>query len=441
MTLPFVMPDPFSSNSSKRVLAHYFYPFPMSLDNAPAATDYYNRNYLSINGEGGKHAAYGGYLRQRPMPVPVGGLTAYQLANMQTEVSDAIARGITGFAIDLLSLSDALDTQGSLTRLFEAAQAVDPRFWVMPMLDMSSMSTLTQDQAVQILTYCAKFPNVSRIADGRLLFSAYMASKQNLAWWTGVIASLNKANINVAFIPIELGSPISTPFDPIAIGTGNWGTAIPSVAKGPAAYMQPILTQQFRPKSTSFWECVGFDTFRNYWESAIRDGSQYCQIITWSDYSESGQVQPYTDATLASNIGTAFYDLAAYYGAWFVSGEAPVITKDVLYWNYRIMTSKAAHPNQTDNFTVQSSQPEVSNIECLAFLTEPGTVLINGTSFAAPAGISSFKVPVAAGQPKMTLQRNGSNVFQGTCPLTIYGSGGSPAGTLDLTYWGGSISA
>ena len=51
-------------NSSKKVFAHYFYPFPLSINNKSASDDYYNANYLNRNGESGKWAASGGYLRQ-----------------------------------------------------------------------------------------------------------------------------------------------------------------------------------------------------------------------------------------------------------------------------------------------------------------------------------------------------------------------------------------
>jgi hypothetical protein len=51
-----------------RVFAHYFSPFPISLDNKASEIDYYTRHYNAVDGEGGKHAAYGGYFRQRPLP-------------------------------------------------------------------------------------------------------------------------------------------------------------------------------------------------------------------------------------------------------------------------------------------------------------------------------------------------------------------------------------
>src|SRR5471030_190902 len=50
-------------NSSKRVFAHYFHPFPVSIDNAAPANDYYNKEYLSPTGESSKFAKQGGFLR------------------------------------------------------------------------------------------------------------------------------------------------------------------------------------------------------------------------------------------------------------------------------------------------------------------------------------------------------------------------------------------
>ncbi len=68
--LPFAMPaadDLFGS--SKKVFAHYFYPFPLSVGNKSASDDYYNHNYLNKNGESSKWLPQGGFLRQRPLPV------------------------------------------------------------------------------------------------------------------------------------------------------------------------------------------------------------------------------------------------------------------------------------------------------------------------------------------------------------------------------------
>src|SRR6202521_4996032 len=85
--LPFTMPAPDALfGSSKKVFAHYFYPFPLSVENKPASDDYYNRNYLSPKGENGKWAANGGFLRQRPLPVGVKSDHNCQLSNIKREL-------------------------------------------------------------------------------------------------------------------------------------------------------------------------------------------------------------------------------------------------------------------------------------------------------------------------------------------------------------------
>jgi len=46
--------------SPKKVFAHYFPPFPLSLDNKSPANDYYTMGYLSPAGESYKHLYCGG---------------------------------------------------------------------------------------------------------------------------------------------------------------------------------------------------------------------------------------------------------------------------------------------------------------------------------------------------------------------------------------------
>ena len=53
--------------TEKKVFAHYFSPFPISIDNKPPGNDYYQRGFLTDNGEKNKHLKYGGFIRQRPL--------------------------------------------------------------------------------------------------------------------------------------------------------------------------------------------------------------------------------------------------------------------------------------------------------------------------------------------------------------------------------------
>lgn len=455
--LPFVMPakDVFF-NSPRKTFAHYFCSFPLSINNQPAATDYYNTQFLNPAGEGGKFKAQGGYLRARPLAVPVNMTSSVVQMNMEREVAMALSRGITGFFFDVLGLADALSPTGHLQVLLKSASMVDFRFQIVPMLDMSSLgATLTVDQAVSILNAIKTFPSLARLPDGRIMMAAYNAQLRNEIWWMQVITALNLEDIAVAFIPVLQGAPADAgALNPISYAVGGWGTAAPGPAAGlqidvglaakvGLEYVLPVLSQQFRPKDSIFWEAVNSTTFRESWLSAINGNTWMVQVVTWNDFSESGQVQPYTDATLDGRIGTGFFDLLAYYATWYATGTVPVLTQDVLYFFHRKAASTAVHLNQPNAFhVVATSGPEIEQIELLSFLTTPGTVkiTINGQSFsqAAPSGMSSFMTPLQAGVPTFALQRNGSDVFEFHGPVQIYGPEGLPSGVLDLTYWSGS---
>lgn len=451
--LPFAPPSPWQG---RRVFAHYFQTFPLSVDNKPAAVDYYNVQFLTPGGESGKHVAYGGFLRQRPLAVPplatpalVGG-GDYRAANMQREVQMAIARGITGFCYDVLSIADGLT--GNLPRMLAAASAVDGRFAVVPMLDMVSLgAAATPGVCASVVVACAQSPASYRLADGRLVFSAYNAQLQPLAWWQSLIGLLNAQGINVAFLPV-LPSSGQTPGSllPATWAVGGWGTATPgpsaALTAAPAhaagiQYMLPVGAQQCRPKANAFWEASNTLAFRNAWQAAIATGADLIQCVTWSDFSESSQVSPCTDATLYPSMGTGFYDLTAYYASWFAYSAPPTITQDVLYWCHRRMPVGAAHSGQVNGMAavLAGGGPGEDNIEVLAFLTAPGVVKINGAQMNCGAGVTSVKTPLVAGVPVFALQRNGSNVFSAPGAVQIYGAQGSPTGLLDLTYWSGSV--
>jgi Glycosyl hydrolase family 71 len=454
--LPFTLPDAgVLFQSQKKVFAHYFYPFPLSIENRPAATDYYNTQYLNPHGESNKWFAQGGFLRQRPLGVTPGSAPNWRLLNVETEVRLAIARGITGFTIDIMSVKEATNPDSHLHQLLTAAQAVDPRFKIVVMPDISALKS-DADAVVQIITAVASDPAAYRLPDGRLVVTAFNAGLNSPQWWGSVIDRLKSNNINIAFVPTFLGwGGQASGFSAISHGFGDWGTATAVVsdnmktAPGAARdnygkiFMMPVDPQQYRPKGGIYWESSNSGAFRNAWASAINGGSDWVQLVTWSDFSESSQIEPYTDTTLSRNIGTGFYDLTAYYATWFLLGSQPAITHDVLYYFYRREPTTAAAPAQSTPNKIVSSSPD-DNIELVAFLTAPGdlAIAIGGqkTVQHAPAGITSFKVPTQAGVPVFSLSRGGAEVFSAQGTIQIYGPGGLPSGVIDMTYWSGSAS-
>ena len=455
--LPFAMPDSAALfKAPKKVFAHYFYPFPLSIGNQPADRDYYNTQYLNPKGENGKHAALGGYLRQRPLPVGANSSADRQLQNVETEVRMAISRGITGFAIDVMSGKEAADSNSHLNMLLKAAKAVDPRFKIVVMPDISALKA-DANAVSQIIAAAAASDAAYRLEDGRLVVSAFNAGLNPPAWWQSIFDQLNAQGIRVAFVPTFLGwSGQAASFAAISHGFGDWGTATaassdgmkrdPSLAHDSYGklYMMPVDPQQYRPKDAIYWEAGNSTTYRTAWMSAINSGADWVQLVTWSDFSESSEVEPYTDATLRTDIGTGFYDLTGYYAAWFLLGVQPPITHDVLYFFYRREPSNAASPAQSATNQLRGGTAAENNIELVSFLTAPATVkiTIGGRTFAqdAAAGVSSFKVPTAPGIPQFTLSRNGADIFSFPGPVQVYGTSGLPSGVIDLTYWSGSAS-
>src|SRR6202789_2573862 len=452
--LPFTMPDPAALFASpKKVFAHYFYPFPLQVDDKPASQDYYNRNYLNPNSESGKWAAKGGFLRQRPLAVGTAAGANFQLLNMEQEVRMAIARGITGFTIDVMGVKDATVADSNLHRLLRAAQAVDPRFKIVVMPDLTALKS-DADAVTQIIASVASSPSAYRLDDGRLVVTAFNASQNPPEWWASIFAQLKSQGINVSFVPTFLGwGGQAKAFASISDGFGDWGTATagvsarmkgdPAIAHGTYGklFMMPVDPQQFRPRDGIFVEASNSATFRNAWMSAIDAAADWVQIVTWSDFSESSEIEPATDATLRRDIGTGFYDLNAFYATWFLLGKQPPITHDVLYYFYRREPTNAASPSQS-TFKKVGDTPAEDDIELLAFLAAPGTITVSigGQNFTqkAPAGITSFKVPLQPGTPEFSVVRDGATVFSFQAPVQIFGPGGLPSGLFDMTYWSGS---
>jgi Glycosyl hydrolase family 71 len=444
--------------SSKRVFAHYFAPFPVSIDNQPATKDYYNDQYLAADGESNKWKQEGGFLRQRPLGVTPGAAASWQQQNMAAEVRAAIARGITGFTFDALTVGEAADNETShLHLLMAAAQSVDSRFKIIVMPDITELGS-DSASVVKIIASVASSPAAYHLSDGRLVVSAFDAGANSAGWWQTVLNELSSQGIKVAFVPTFLAWPTNiASFEAISYGFGDWGTATSASAatlQGSSAtvqntykkaYMMPVNSQQYRAKDFLFWEAGNSGSFRAGWTSAIQADTDWIQLVTWSDFSESGEIAPYTDATLKRDIGTGYYDLNGYYASWFLTGKEPTITHDVLYYFYRREPTTAAAKAQIKKATAAAGTGAATDeIELLAFLTAPGVVKITvgGKTYSqsASAGLTSFKIPSQPGIPLFTLSRANADVFSFQGGVQIYGAGGLPSGVQDLTYWSGSAS-
>ncbi|MEU6311452.1 endo-1,3-alpha-glucanase family glycosylhydrolase [Streptomyces sp. NPDC047014] len=431
--LPFDLPQPAALRSGgagkKLVFAHYFTPYPLSLDNASADNDYYTRNYLRPEGENGKHDRYGGLLRDRPQPVaPKPG--DWEYANLQQEVRTARAAGIDGFTLDLLSLSGKNWDRSNL--LMAAARSVDPAFKIMLMPDMTSLKTDDPKVLAEALATLADTSAAHRLPDGRLVVSPFKAEEKNVAWWTEMIRVLKADHgIRTAFVPLFLDfGAHSGAFAPISHGFSEWGSRsyvgqesstrdIERAHGMGKIWMQPVSVQDARPNQGIYDEAGNTATLRATWTRAIEDEADWVQLTTWNDYSEGSQFAP------SLHNGHAYLDLTSYYLTRFKTGAWPKIVRDTLYLTARTQFT-GADPTGDQSLLMtlrRGSAPPRDTVEVLSFLTRPGLVRTTvGTAqdtHETPAGLTSRLLPLRPGTSASQVVRDGTATAKVSLPRRV----------------------
>ncbi|MDN3357478.1 glycoside hydrolase family 71 protein [Actinomadura sp. DC4] len=429
--LPFELPaQSVLKGSAKKVFAHYFTPYPVSLDDKAASADYYTRNYLSATGEGGIHAAYGGLLRDRPPARdPIG--TGYQLKDMETEVSRATAAGLDGFTADLLSVSSSSANWARVKTLIQAAAATDPNFKIMLMPDMNGLASTDSDTLAAAVASVASSPAVYHLADGRLVVSPFKAEARTPAWWTTWMNTMKTTyGITVALVPcfVNAGSNMDA-FAPISYGLSNWGNRNPAANASLSTnitkahnlgkpWMQPVSVQDERPNQGVYDEANNTENLRLTWTAAI-GGADWVQIPTWNDYSEGAQLSP------SARHGYTYLDISSYYLTRYKTGAYPAITKDVAYLTHRIQPA-AATPTTAETKLMAlrgGSSPARDDVEVLTMLTASATVTatIGGVAhtYTAPAGVHAELFPLKAGVNTVSVSRAGAVTPQVTSPFTV----------------------
>ncbi|MEU6890677.1 endo-1,3-alpha-glucanase family glycosylhydrolase [Streptomyces sp. NPDC046557] len=444
--LPFDLPAPAALRSGaagkKLVFAHYFTPYPLSLDNASADVDYYTRNYLSLAGENGKHQRYGGLLRDRPLPVPPKS-GDWEAANLRQEVRTARDAGIDGFTLDLLALSGSNRDRAEL--LMSAAHAVDPAFKIMLMPDMTALTSDDPAVLADALAELGAHPAAYRLGDGRLVVSPFKAEAKSADWWSRVMESLKaRHGIGTALVPLFLDFDANhAAFAPISHGFSEWGTrsyvgqegATADVRRAHTAgkvWMQPVSVQDSRPNQGVYDEAGNTATLRSTWEHAIDDGADWVQLTTWNDYSEGTQFAP------SLHNGFTYLDLTSYYLTRFKTGSRPPIVRDTLYVTARTQFA-AADPTGGQSLLMSPRKGGAAprdTAEVLSFLTESATVRTTVGSVQdtheAPAGLHSELLPLRPGTMSARVVRDGRAAAEVELPYRV----DRTVRVQDLQYYG-----
>lgn len=432
--------------SPKKVFAHYFTPFPVSIDNKAPEADYYAIHYLQASGESGKFAGSGGFIKQRPLPRAVIAGADWARTDAAQDVRRAAALGIDGFAVDLLATSGTHWIRAR--QMMDVAASIDSGFKILLMPDMEAEFKTQPGNVLNAVRALATHSAAHRLPDGRLVLAPYNSQNQSVAWWNTLLATLKAEGIDVAFFPVFQGwQRYAASYAPISFGMSDWGDRSPGINLGSAAapsaarrfgmqWMSTVSPQDTRPKDLLYWEARNSENYRVMWEGAISGGADWVQIVTWNDYSESTEIAP------SSGTQWSFYDLTAYYVAWFKTGVRPAVTRDALMYFHRnqATTATAAADKQTRPYSRMSgSDAPADDIEVLVYATAPATVQISVGprllgSQAVPAGVTPVRVPLAEGTPVFRLVRDNATVAAVQSGFAI-----SNAITYqDLLYRGGS---
>lgn len=424
--------------SPKKLFAHYFQTFPISVDNAAPATDYYQHGYMLASGESGAHAAEGGYLRDRPQygspQHPLSG--DYVTADAITDIQQAIAGGIDGFLCDVMSTGSKGWT--FYQSAFAAANANFPNFYVIPMIDTGgSIGGYTASQISDAIYAFSQGSAAYYLADGRMFVSSFHPEAKALAWWQAIFADLQtRHGINAAFLPAYLNIGAATTYagQPWTYGSGYWGDGSdPQIQAGATdqsvavkgrgeKFMYPIQGQNIRNYSSVFDEADGTAALREAWVRALTENPDCIQYVTWNDYSEGGE---YNNSVAG---GLTQLDISTYYLTQWKLGSPPAILRDAVYLAHRNQiagTTPSGGQTSLSAQWVRTNRMAVQNIvEVLTFLTDSATVTVTiggvDHTYTAPAGMNAQTYPLAVGAaPSVTVTRNGTTTASVTSPAAV----------------------
>lgn len=422
------------SADSRLALAHYFGPYPRSLDNAVSrASDYYTRQFLNPSGESGKHAAYGGFFRDRPIYRPRNPLASWRTHDCQFDILTAQNAGLDGFFVDILSQTGA--SWESYLILRQAAEYLDTGFRIVPMLDTTGeVAAAGPAAAAGAIAQFARGRSAWRLADGRSVFASFKTEQKSLAWWQEVIRRLRRDHrLPTAFISVALNAATHPAYRAITFAEGVWSYGADPASIGHAAdhaswarqrgklFMAPVNGQDCRPYASRFDEAGNTEATRAAWEKLIQQQADFAQIVTWSDFSEGSAIAP------SEARGCAPLRLTSRYLRRWKTGAALSEGTEEMIISHRSNFNGSRPSGPQTRFMTQgggSHRTAVRDtVEILTFLNAPAQVQVRlgsrTVSYPAPAGMHARLEPLALGNYSGRIVRSGRQLVTVDSPVPV----------------------
>lgn len=424
---PYLPVNLIGERTARKVFAHYMPSLPISIDNKDGSQDYYATQYLEPGGEDGKHAAYGGFLRDRPLPRAHSDRPDWKMADLLTEISQAKSVGIDGFAVDVMTPRSESDVPDAVLR---AAAAVED-FTILTTADVTGPFRVMApaDFATEMAPYLTA-PAAFRLGDGRPVLGSFAAELRSPEWWRAVLDALHdRYALNVAFVPTFLTiADNPEKFAPISYGFSIWGGRSPSamatrdVGRGSSVdvirrthrlgkvWMQPVAFQDSRPRDGVFQESDNSLTDRLAWQLADQQGADWVQLVTWNDYAENTEMAP------SVKHGWCILDLNSYDIVRFKAARVPRVLRDAMFVSFRAqpVAARPVYPQRTLMHVLPGSGQPRDTIEVVTFATAPSDVTLDaGTRHhvcRVPAGRGVCTFPLSLGPISAAMLRDGEPV-------------------------------
>lgn len=383
--------------------------------------------YLAPTGESGKHAAYGGYVRDMPAV-----FTAAQ------EIEALKAYGVDGVFVDLASVSHW--TQ--ITALANAATG----FLFVPMVDANG--SLAADPAVVVdrVDQVLSRPTAWRLADGRYVVGIFKAEGKTAAWWNDVAAGLTALGKTVAWVAAFNDTDQIGNYRTFH-SAGAWSPgADPGVLQGVPPYVAstrqrgqvpllPLLCHNVRPAQGTYDESRGLGALRASWDRIVAVGDCVVQGVTQNDFAEGAPLMP---SALHGNALLAYSQWRSY--EWR-TGTRPAILAPAVFLSHRpqLLGATITGP-QTRRMTQKTRTgmtASVDEIEVLTLLPAPARVSVRfgdqSAAYDAPAGEFVRYFPARAG----TVSASVAGV-EAVSPVPIQTTGINDA-PVWVTCWSGDL--
>jgi hypothetical protein len=369
---------------------------------------------------------------------------AVKAYEMKEEVKLGMMMGMDGFITDFNH-----NPQGGWnwfnmmsTYLLDAAAQTNGKFAVIPAIYSHPSKSGVNGEADEgndpklyaqnpVTLDALKHPGVYKNEAGKAVLSMWLTERHSPQWWTGVLDELDQQGAPTALFTQFNSMGRVEAFSKIAYGMGHWGPRAPTdygwyEAARPYTKLlaYPIVAQDARTRGAHLVEAQNTKTIRKLWTDAINKQADWAVINTWTDYTEQAQMP-------STVIGYGLYDLNAYYTQWFKTKKQPEIVRDVLYYCYRRQHTDAPQLHgvrwQFGKDMNINSSPEKNEIELLAFLKSPGTLIINidGQIYRqeTKGGITSFIVPLPKDKrfvPYFAVERDGNETLGGLGRYTVF---------------------